>query len=62
LFVAEPADRGTDPLAGLTFEAGSSGGVGKDAFKALHPLGSVTFKKVETAHSNTFELKADEAG
>jgi hypothetical protein len=43
-FIAEPADRGTDPLAGLKFEAGSSGGVGKDAFKALHALGSMTFK------------------
>jgi hypothetical protein len=42
--VAEPADRGTNPLAGLKFEVGSSGGVGKDAFKALHPLGSGTFK------------------
>ena len=61
-FVAEPADRGTDPLAGLKFEAGSSGGVGKDAFKALHALGSVTFKKVETGHADTFELKPDEAG
>ncbi len=61
-FVAEPADRGTEPLAELKFEAGSSGGVGKDAFKALHPLGSGTFKKVETGHSDTFELKPDEAG
>ena len=61
-FIAEPADRGTDPLAGLRFEAGSSGGVGKDAFKALHPLGSGTFMKVETGHADTFELKPDEAG
>jgi hypothetical protein len=61
-FLAEPADRGTDPLAGLKFEAGSAGGVGKDAFKALHALGSVTFKKVETGHADTFELKPDEAG
>ncbi len=61
-FVAEPADRGTDPLAALKFEAGSSGGVSKDAFKALHALGSVTFKKVETGHADTFELKPDEAG
>ena len=61
-FVAEPADRGTDPLAGLKFEAGSSGGVGKDAFKALHALGSGDFKKVETGHADTFELKPDEAG
>ncbi len=61
-FLAEPKDGGADPLAGLKFEAGSSGGVGKDAFKALHPLGSGTFKKVETGHADTFELKPDEAG
>ena len=53
---------GSDPLAGLKFEAGSSGGVGKDAFRALHPLGSAVFKKVETGHADTFELKPDEAG
>jgi hypothetical protein len=62
VFVAEPADRGTEALAGLKFEAGSSGGVSKDAFKTLHALGSWTFKKVETAHADTFELKPDEAG
>ncbi len=61
-FVAEPADRGTDPLAALKFEAGSSGGVGKDAFKALHPMGSRTFKKIETGHVDEVELKPDEAG
>jgi hypothetical protein len=46
----------------LKFEAGSSGGVGKDAFKALPALGSGTFKKVEMGHADTFELKPDEAG
>ena len=61
-FLAEPPDGGADPLAALKFEAGSSGGVGKDAFRALHPLGSGTFKKVETGHTDTFELKPDEAG
>jgi hypothetical protein len=61
-FLAEPSDRGTDPLAGLKFEAGSPGGVAKDAFKALHPLGSGTFKKVEMGHTDTFELKPDEVG
>ena len=61
-YLAEPTDRGADPLAGLKFEAGSSGGVGKDAFRALHPLGSGSFKKVETGHADTFELKPDEAG
>jgi hypothetical protein len=39
-FLAEPADRGTDTLAGLKFEVGSTGGVGKDSFKVLHALGS----------------------
>jgi len=61
-FVAEPTDRGTDPLAGLKFEAGSPGGVAKDAFKALHPLGTGTCKKVETRHADTLELKPDDAG
>jgi hypothetical protein len=61
-FLAEPADRGTDPFAGLKFEVGSSGGVSKDAFKAEHALGSMTFKKVVTGHADTFELKPDEAG
>jgi hypothetical protein len=62
LFLAEPQDRGTDSLPGLRFEAKSSGGVAKDAFKAQHPLGSATFKKVETGHADTFELKPDEGG
>jgi hypothetical protein len=61
-FLAEPRDRGADSLAGLKFEAKTSGGVAKDAFKALHPLGSATFKKVETGHADTFELKPDEGG
>jgi hypothetical protein len=46
----------------LKFEAGSPGGVAKDAFKALHPLGSGTFTKVETGHADTFDLKPDEGG
>jgi hypothetical protein len=61
-FLAEPHDRGTDPLPGLKFDARSTSGVGRDAFKALHPLGSGTFTKVETGHADTFELKPDEAG
>jgi hypothetical protein len=36
--------------------------VGKDAFKALHPLWSGTFKKFETGHADTFELKPDDGG
>jgi hypothetical protein len=61
-FLAEPRDGGTESHAGLKFDAGSSGGVGKDAFKAMHPLGSGTFKKVETGHADTFELKANGGG
>jgi hypothetical protein len=61
-FLAEPADGGTGRLAGLKFEAGSSGGVGKDAFKALHLLGTAAFKKVETWHADTFGLKVDAGG
>jgi hypothetical protein len=61
-FLTEPADRAGDPLAGLKFEAGSSRGVGKDAFKALHSTGSGAFEKVETGHADMFELKPEEAG
>jgi hypothetical protein len=61
-FLAEPADRGTDPLAGLKFKVGSLGEVVKDAFKAPHPLGSGTIKKVETGCADVFELKPDEGG
>jgi hypothetical protein len=52
----------TDRPPDLKFEAGSSGGVSKDALKVLHPLGSGAFKKVETEHADTFEFKPDEAG
>jgi hypothetical protein len=55
-FLTEPSAGGTDRLAGLKFQAGSSGGVAKDAFKVLHPLVSGEFKKVETGHADTFEL------
>jgi hypothetical protein len=58
--LAEPLDKGADPLAGLKFEAGSPGGVPKEAFRALHPLGSGTFTKVETGHTDTFDLRPDE--
>lgn len=39
--LAEPTAEGTDRLGGLTFEAGSKGGVSEDAFKALHALSSL---------------------
>jgi hypothetical protein len=61
-FLAEPADRSGEPLAGLKFEAGSPGGVAMKALKALHPPGSGIFVKGETGRANAFELKPDEAG
>ena len=61
-FLAEPQHRAADPLAGLRFDPKSPSGVGKDEFKALHPLGFGSFTKVETGHADTFELKPDEAG
>jgi hypothetical protein len=48
-------------LPGLKFDAKSPNGVGKGAFKTLHPLGSRTFRKVEAGHADTFELRPDEA-
>ncbi len=57
-----PHDRGTDPLPGLKFGAKSPNGVSKDAFKALHLLGSETFTKLETGHADKFELRPDEEG
>jgi hypothetical protein len=38
----------------------SSGGVSKDAFKALHAPDSGMFEKVETGHADTFELKPED--
>jgi hypothetical protein len=61
-FLAEPVDRGTDTLAGLKFDESSLNGVGKDAFKASHPLGSGTFSKVKTGQVDTSKLTPDEAG
>jgi hypothetical protein len=51
-----------DPPSGVRFDANSPNGVGKDAYKALHPLRSGTFTKVETGHAETFDLEPDEAG
>jgi hypothetical protein len=61
-YLAEPHDRGGDPLPGLKFDSKSPNSVGEDAFKALHPLGSGTFTKVETGHADKFELRPNEAG
>jgi hypothetical protein len=61
-YLAEPLDGRGDPLSGLMFVPKSPSGVGKDAFKARHLLGSETFKKVETGHADTFEFRPDAAG
>lgn len=61
-FLAEPAGGGGDVGSDLKFEPGQPGGVPKGAFKALHPVGAGSFKKVETGHADTFELKPDEDG
>jgi hypothetical protein len=61
-FLAESPDRGGDQLPGLKFDSKSPNGGGKDAFKALHPQGSGTFKKLEAGHADTFELRPDDAG
>jgi hypothetical protein len=60
--LAEPADGSSDPLAGLKFEVGSSGGIAREAFKALHPPGSVSVKKAETRRVETLELRSGDAG
>jgi hypothetical protein len=60
--LAEPQDRGTDSLAELKFDPGSSNGVRKDAFKAIHRLGSGTFTTVKTGQVDSFKLTPDEAG
>jgi hypothetical protein len=60
-FLAEPHDRGADPPSGLRSDATSPNGVGKDAFAALHPLGSGIFTKVETGHADAFDFESNEA-
>jgi hypothetical protein len=60
--LAEPRDPGTDSLAGLKFDPKSPGGLSKDAFKAIHPLGSGTFTKGKTGQADSFDLKPNEAG
>jgi hypothetical protein len=60
--LAEPRDPGGDSLTGLKFDPKSPGGLGKDAFQAVHPLGSGTFTKVKTGQADSFTLTLDEAG
>jgi hypothetical protein len=62
VLLAEPRDQGTDSLAGLKFDPRSPNGLGKDAFKAVHPLGSGTFTRVKTVQVDSFALTPDEAG
>jgi hypothetical protein len=60
--LAKPRDQGTDTMAELKFDSKSPGGLGKDAFKAVHPLGSGTFTKVKTGQVDSFTLTPDQAG
>jgi hypothetical protein len=60
--LAEPRDQGTDSLAELKFDPKSPDGLGKEAFKAVHPLGSGTFTKVKTGQVDTFALTPEQAG
>jgi hypothetical protein len=46
----------------LKFDPGSTDGVQKDAFKAIHRLGSGTFTTVKTGQVDSFKLTPDEAG
>jgi hypothetical protein len=56
-FFAEPLDSRADPPSELRFAAQSPNNVGKDAFRALHPLDSGSFTKAETGHADRFELE-----
>jgi hypothetical protein len=60
--LAEPHEQGIDSLARLKFDPKTPGGLGQEAFKVVHPLGSGTFTKVKTGQVDTFALKPDEAG
>jgi hypothetical protein len=60
--LAEPHDQATDALTGLKFDPMSPDGLGKDAFKAVHPLGFGTFAKVRTGQADTFALTLEQAG
>jgi hypothetical protein len=60
--LVEPSDQGSDSLSGLKFDPTSPNGLAKDAFKAIHPLGSGTFTKVKTGQADKFDLTPDEAG
>ena len=62
LLLAEPRDQVTDTLADLKFDPRSPDGLGKEAFKAVHPLGSGTFPKVKTGQVDTFALTPVQGG
>jgi hypothetical protein len=59
---AETRDPGTAVLARLKLDPKASGGIGQEAFKAVHPLGSGSFTKVKTGQVDQFDLKPDQAG
>jgi len=60
--LAETRDPGTGVLARLRLDPKASGGIGQEAFKAVHPLGSGSFTKVKTGRVDQFDLKPDQAG
>lgn len=46
----------------LKFDPAAPGGLAKDVYKSLRPLGSGVFKKVKTGQIDTFNLTPDEEG
>jgi hypothetical protein len=60
--LVDPREQRTDSLVGLKFDPNSPDGLGKDAFKAVQPLGSGTFTKAKAGHADTFVLTTDQAG
>jgi hypothetical protein len=54
--LAEPSERGADSLAALTFDVKSPDGLGRDAFRAVHRLGSEIFTRVKTGQADRFDL------
>jgi hypothetical protein len=59
-YLAQPGDAGSSSLEKLKYDPTETGGLAKDAFKALYPLGSAAFKKVETGRLDTFVLALDD--
>jgi hypothetical protein len=58
-YLARPADADPSSVEKLKYDSTATGGLAKDAFKSLYPLGSAAFKKVETGRLDTFVLAPD---